>query len=352
MGDAEPGEEATLFPKTVGEKLREARESQGLTLDEIAARTRVPMRHLEAIERGDYGALPSATYAVGFAKAYARAVGMDEVAVGREVRGTLPDSGTAANVHASTSFAPPSPPRRAPSYEAREPAKLPPRGLTAVLVIAAVLMVAATLLAYSNGWFQGDGSPPASSPVAEQQVPPPATNTPAPAAAAPATGGQVKLTATDLVWLRVYDADGATLIQRELQPGESYDVPQSAKGPMINIGRPDKLAITIDGQQVAPLGDGSRAIKDVAISADALRARSAPAANPAAGVTTPGAADPAAGASEPSRPRTADRRTTRSDSRRNDNETARANRAAAEPAAAPATPPAEQGGGDTPPPQP
>ena len=46
----------------------------------MAARTRVPLRHLEAIEQGAYEALPSQTYAVGFARAYARAVGLDEVA--------------------------------------------------------------------------------------------------------------------------------------------------------------------------------------------------------------------------------------------------------------------------------
>ena len=46
-----------------------------------------PLRHLQAIEDGDYGAMPTPTYAVGFAKAYARAVGEDEVEIAREVRG-------------------------------------------------------------------------------------------------------------------------------------------------------------------------------------------------------------------------------------------------------------------------
>ena len=86
MTDTDPGEEATLFPKTAGERLREAREAQGLSLAEIAARTRIPVRQLEAIEASNYAALPSITYSVGFAKAYARAVGADEVAIARDVR--------------------------------------------------------------------------------------------------------------------------------------------------------------------------------------------------------------------------------------------------------------------------
>jgi hypothetical protein len=54
---------------------------------------------------------------------------------------------------------------------------------------------------------------------------------------------------------------------------------------MINIGRPDKLQVTINGSAVPALGDGKRAIKDVPISAAALQAR---------GTTTPAAAPAAA----------------------------------------------------------
>jgi cytoskeleton protein RodZ len=35
---------------TVGERLRAAREEKGLSLDDIAAQTRIPRRHLESIE--------------------------------------------------------------------------------------------------------------------------------------------------------------------------------------------------------------------------------------------------------------------------------------------------------------
>ena len=47
----EPADEATLFPRRIGEKLRETRVSQGLELSDIAARTRIPLRHLAAIEQ-------------------------------------------------------------------------------------------------------------------------------------------------------------------------------------------------------------------------------------------------------------------------------------------------------------
>ena len=44
---------------SAGGQLRAARETSGISLEDVAARTRIPQRHLEAIERDDFNALPS-----------------------------------------------------------------------------------------------------------------------------------------------------------------------------------------------------------------------------------------------------------------------------------------------------
>lgn len=293
MTDADPGEEATLFPKTAGERLREARQAQGLTLAEIAARTRVPVRHLEAIEKSDYSGLPSATYSIGFAKAYARAIGMDEVAVGREVR--------------SQSSQIPRPPEYQP-YEMQDPTRLPPQGLAMAGAAVVVLLLIAIGLWYGTDWFRGEQAAPPSAPSAE--LAPEATQ-PVPPPEAPVSGGQVALVATDVVWLKVYDATGKSLFQNEMQPGDRFEVPIDADHPMINIGRPDKLQVSVNGSNVAPLGDGSRAIKDVPIDSASLLARgTAQGEGPSAGV---GAAPPTAEGATP--PAFARRQPTRSDRR-------------------------------------
>ena len=85
MADNEPSEDAQLFPRNVGERLREAREAKGMALSDVAEKTRIPLRHLESIETAQYNDLPSTTYALGFAKAYARIVGLDEVAIARDL---------------------------------------------------------------------------------------------------------------------------------------------------------------------------------------------------------------------------------------------------------------------------
>src|SRR4051812_27596249 len=70
----------------VGEQLRAAREAKGISLEEIAAQTRIPQRHLASIETGDWEHLPAPTYTIGFAKSYASAVGLDRTEIGSQLR--------------------------------------------------------------------------------------------------------------------------------------------------------------------------------------------------------------------------------------------------------------------------
>ncbi|HEX8568558.1 MAG TPA: helix-turn-helix domain-containing protein [Caulobacteraceae bacterium] len=78
-------------PVTVGAQLRAAREAQGLTLQQVAELTRVRRAYLAAIEdmRGDL--LPSRPFAVGYAKSYAKALGLDGEMVAERFRSELPD---------------------------------------------------------------------------------------------------------------------------------------------------------------------------------------------------------------------------------------------------------------------
>jgi len=70
---AERGDERTSF----GEWLPRAREARGLTLDGVTQQTRIPRRHLEAIEGGNLTLLPE-FYERAEVRAFARAVGLDE----------------------------------------------------------------------------------------------------------------------------------------------------------------------------------------------------------------------------------------------------------------------------------
>lgn len=66
--------------KTFSEELREARQAKGLTLEELAAATKISLKVLKAMETGDFEVLPQ-TYIKGFLRTYAREVGLDAAAI-------------------------------------------------------------------------------------------------------------------------------------------------------------------------------------------------------------------------------------------------------------------------------
>ena len=69
---------------TFGQKLKQERERRGLRLEEISEVTRVRVKHLEALERGDFDALPQDVFVKGFLRTYADYVGADADALVEE----------------------------------------------------------------------------------------------------------------------------------------------------------------------------------------------------------------------------------------------------------------------------
>src|ERR1700674_4282819 len=61
----------------LGELLRRARERRGLTLAQISNETKIPQRHLEALEHDNLAAVPSGFYRRAEIRAFARAVHLD-----------------------------------------------------------------------------------------------------------------------------------------------------------------------------------------------------------------------------------------------------------------------------------
>ena len=66
------------MPLTLGEKLRQAREEQGISISEIAEQTRISPHYLECIEKNDFKTLPGGIFNKGFVKSFARYVGVNE----------------------------------------------------------------------------------------------------------------------------------------------------------------------------------------------------------------------------------------------------------------------------------
>lgn len=271
----------------VGQKLRRAREAQGRTLEDMAKHTRIALRHLEIIERGAFGELPARTYAIGFTRSYARDLGLDENQILSELRAELAESGS----HRST---------YAPGFEPGDPAKVPPPALIWASVFAVLVLAIGVYAFYTR--FVAAGADPAPL-VAEAEATPAAAAAATPAPAATGTADEVVFTALDDgIWVSFYEAGGQRLEQKIMARGESFVVPPGARDPRIWTGRPDAFAITIGGQPAPKLAESQVVVRDVAITAAALRARSAAPAGPAAAQSAPPAAAqpaPAGGNSAP-----------------------------------------------------
>jgi len=121
-----------------------------------------------------------------------------------------------------------------------------------------------------------DGAADVAAPIVKEQA---AIAAPAVATAPPA-GGEVVLTATDNVWVKIYDADNKRLYENEMKAGDKFTVPANASKPMIVTGRPQMLKVTVGGIAIPPLGEADSTIADVEVSAAALLARSSPPNSP------------------------------------------------------------------------
>ena len=62
----------------IGEFFKQVRETKGLTIDEVAAKTRIRTDFVKALEDGNFAKLPDQVFARGFVRSYARSLGLDE----------------------------------------------------------------------------------------------------------------------------------------------------------------------------------------------------------------------------------------------------------------------------------
>src|SRR5471032_1477867 len=81
--------------KTVGKQLQEARLARNWTPELAARETKIQVARLRDLEVDDYSHFTNATYARGFVRTYARALGLDEYKILRQLDNKLPDDDSA-----------------------------------------------------------------------------------------------------------------------------------------------------------------------------------------------------------------------------------------------------------------
>ncbi len=262
--DIEENETEVSGEEGVGHRLKAARKEKGMSLDDVAEVTRVPLRHLQVIDEDEWGNLPARTYAIGFARSYAKAVGLDQNEIAADVRHQM--SGT--EDHHPTPMA--------SSFEPGDPTRVSSKGLAWFGAFAAILL-AVGAFAFFKDYFNPVADPTSLLTLEEEEAAAQAEEKQQAQQASGnkgASGGPVIFTALeDDIWVRFSDADGNRLYEKVMKKGESYEVPQSARQPELNTGRPDALSITIGGKTVPKLAQEPQTLGDAQVSAQALLAR-------------------------------------------------------------------------------
>ncbi len=247
---------------SVGQILREAREAQGMSLDEAAMRLRLMHRQLAAIEADDFESLGQIVFARGFVRNYARLLGL----VPEDLLARM--QGAPAEPAAVSQSEPP----------------LPRSWLTSPWLILALLglLVGVAVPVALYLWLNSevdDGSVkqvlsskqvrsvpaagPAPAPVPADSVQPAPTAADTPAAgnagpvaapvaaapAAPAAGSVLHLEFGDESWTEIRDASGR-MLHRQLNPaGSSTDV--SGRPPFeVVIGNAAQARLTYNGRPI------------------------------------------------------------------------------------------------------
>jgi cytoskeletal protein RodZ len=254
---------------SVGEQLRTAREAKGLTLEDVAAQTRIPLRHLESLEMSDWARLPAPTYTMGFAKSYAGAVGLDRGEIGDQLRAEMGGARASSN--------------EAEVFEAADPSRTMPKWLV-LSALLAVIVIVVGLSWYSRRSLENADDPQvAAAPPAEPAAPTAAAPTPA----VSATQGPVALTANAPVWVHVYEKNGKTLFMGELAAGQRYEVPPTATAPLLKTGKPEALRISVGTTDAPQVGPPAKTVRNVSLlGADLMKGGPV--------TTTPAATSPAA----------------------------------------------------------
>jgi cytoskeletal protein RodZ len=241
----------------LGESFRTARESQGLTLADVAARIHIRSAYLAAIEAEDWKAIGPPVYVRGFVRGYARCLGLDADAI---------VAALADNPASSGAFRVPAPARaEALGFDRAQSSKrrLSPGALAGALVaFALVLFVGYQYVVYQReqGVPTAAARPvPVTQPAAQPQ--PAGPSLPAPAFAPSArrrsevkideraSGFAVRL--RDSSWLRV-TVDGKVTMEGLYPSGTTRTF--AGRSATVRVGNAGGVDISVDGKDLGPMG--------------------------------------------------------------------------------------------------
>ncbi|MEC1260938.1 DUF4115 domain-containing protein [Bacillus swezeyi] len=144
----------------LGNRLKEAREEKGMSLDDLQAATKIQKRYLTALEEGNYDIIPGKFYVRAFIKQYAEAVGLNSELLFEEFKKDIPNS---YNDEVSDKLSSIKPQRELPKSASKALELLP-----TLLVVAGVIVVVAIIYVIIQAVNSGGNQQSAEQPKTEE----------------------------------------------------------------------------------------------------------------------------------------------------------------------------------------
>jgi cytoskeleton protein RodZ len=236
--------------RTVGARLREAREKRGVSLRQIANSTRISVMSLEALERSDLSRLPGGIFTRAFIRAYAQEVGLDPDRTIQDFIAELPPEAATATAHPA-------------AIEDGEKLDSDRKAVATALRLALVsLPIIGAVIYYGTHRTPLAPTTESHAPVADLPVEPqrpaeavalaPEAVTPMPAAAPQTSGISMAIAPTATCWVSL-NADGEQVFSGLMNPGDKRTV--TAKEQIaLNVGDAGAFAYTLNGRPGKALG--------------------------------------------------------------------------------------------------
>ncbi|HWM94392.1 MAG TPA: RodZ domain-containing protein [Thermoanaerobaculia bacterium] len=249
-----------------GDWLRRQREMREISLRDIADRTKISLRYLQAMEDNRFDLLPAPIFAKGFLREYARYVGLspDEV-VNHYLSVQQAASSEEEGVKKDTTLA-------GQSLASQRPHRVKPvRSWTYGLFLALSVLVLIGLVAALYWYAERRRDNPA-----EDAAPPPIAAPPAPTSAAapmptpdrPRAPLEVTLDFTADCWVEVV-TDGKPLVAEQRVQGESLPI-EAQESVQIKLGDAGAAEIQVNGIPY-PLNGKQGEVREVLIDLETVR---------------------------------------------------------------------------------
>ena len=246
-------------PLTFGEELRRERVIREISLEEIAAATKISLRLLTALEASDVSRLPAPTFTRGFIRAYARHLGIDPEEM---VNAYLMDLKSGATAEAPSSKK--ARPRSRFLRGRRATAGTIVGGVTTILLLLGLIAsperrplpatppAAAALepVAFKNVALSSDPAP-----VIREEPMPLASEEGEPARVS------LLLECDEDSWAKL-TADGETVFSGLIRRGESRKF-EAREGFRLTLGNAGGVRVTIDGRSLERLGGTGEVVRDL-----------------------------------------------------------------------------------------